>query len=83
MSQAAIDGHECLRFGGSGSDFAEEPATRVQSRPRRLRVVPACPPGPLLVGVDQELAIDDVADVALEGAVASRLVLPSSTLRSK
>ena len=34
--QAAIEGHECLRFGGSGSDFAEEPATRVQSRSRRL-----------------------------------------------
>jgi hypothetical protein len=35
-NQAAIEGRDCLRFGGSGSDFAEEPAARVQSRPRRL-----------------------------------------------
>ena len=34
--QAAVNGRDCLRFGGSGSDFAEEPAARVQSRPRRL-----------------------------------------------
>jgi hypothetical protein len=35
-NQAVIDGRDCLRFGGSGSDFAEEPAARVQSRSRRL-----------------------------------------------
>jgi hypothetical protein len=33
--QAAVGGRGCLRFGGSGSDFAEEPAVRVQSRSRR------------------------------------------------
>ncbi len=36
MIQTAVEGRECLRFGGSGSDFAEEPAARVQSRSRRL-----------------------------------------------
>jgi hypothetical protein len=35
-NQAAVNGRDCLRFGGSGSDFAEEPAARVQSQPRRL-----------------------------------------------
>ena len=54
------------RFGGSGSDFAEEPAARVQSRPRRQRVVPACPPGPLLRCVEEELSIDGVTDLTLE-----------------
>jgi hypothetical protein len=35
-SRRAIDGRDCLRFGGSGSDLAEEPVVRVQSRSRRL-----------------------------------------------
>jgi hypothetical protein len=34
--QDTLEGHECIEFGGSGSDFAEEPAARVQSRSRRL-----------------------------------------------
>ena len=42
----AVEGRGCLWCGGSGSDFAEEPVVRVQSRSRRLRVVPVCPPGP-------------------------------------
>jgi hypothetical protein len=32
----ALNGRDCIVSGGSGSDFAEEPAARVQSRPRRL-----------------------------------------------
>jgi hypothetical protein len=39
-------------WGGSGSDFAEEPVVRVESRPRRLRVVPVCPPGPYFAASD-------------------------------
>jgi hypothetical protein len=35
-NRAALGGHKCIEFGGSGSDFAEESAARVQSRPRRL-----------------------------------------------
>ena len=38
----------------------------MQIRSRRPRVVPACPPGPLLGGVEEQLAIDGVGDVPLE-----------------
>jgi hypothetical protein len=34
--QPAVEGRDCLRFGGSGSDFAEEPVVRVESRSRWL-----------------------------------------------
>ena len=51
------------------------------------RDVPECPPGPALslraVGVDEELAVDRVADVALERADCVLLGLPSANLRSK
>ena len=41
-------------------------------------------PGPLrLFGVEEQLAVDDVADAPLEGPERFLFVLPSSTLRSK
>ena len=38
----------------------------MQSRSRRPRVVPDCPPGPLLGGVDDELSEDGVDNVSLQ-----------------
>jgi hypothetical protein len=78
-----VEGPDCPRFGGSGSDLAEEPVARVQSRSRRLRVVPTCPPGPLLLDIEKELAIGGVAHVMLERAEGLPLGLPPATFRSK
>ncbi len=39
---------------------------RVQGRPRRSTVVPGCPPGPLLQGVEDELAVHDVGQASLQ-----------------
>ena len=50
------------------------------------RVVPGCPPGPAYlraVGVDEELAVDGVADVSLEGPERFFLGLALGDLRSK
>ena len=52
---------------GSGSDFTEEPAVRVQSRPRwPLEPFPSVLPGPSKSGsgVGDELAVDGVADAS-------------------
>jgi len=51
----------------SGSDFAKEPAFRVQSRPRRYASFPDVFPG-RVSGVEDELSVDGVGNLALEGA---------------
>jgi hypothetical protein len=69
---------------GPGSDVTEEPAVRVQSRPRWLfGAVPVCPPGPWQSGsgIGGELAVDGVADASLQRAECFLLGLPSAILR--
>src|SRR3954471_24144930 len=56
---------------GSGTDLTEEPAVRVQSRPRwPLEPFPSVLPGPSKSGsgVGEELAVDGVADASLQCA---------------
>ena len=65
--------HRCVGFGWSGSDFAKEPAFRVQSRPRWLRVVSYMSSRALILCVEDELSVHGVRDLALEGA--KRLLL--------
>ena len=58
--QAAAGGRFCLRFGGSGSDFAEEPVVRVRAGHAGYESFPLVLPGPLLLSVEDELPVDGV-----------------------
>ena len=62
--------------------FAKGPAFRVQSRQHGYASCPNVLPG-RSSGVEDELSVDGVRDLALDGAMPSFLLLPSATLRSK
>ena len=62
----AARGHDCLKFVGPGVTSPKSRSLRVQSRPRRLWSRSRLSSGPLILGVEDELAVDGVGDLSLE-----------------